>query len=38
MKNILDGLAIKYRTDKSSHRHGYTEMYDPIFYPIRHEP
>jgi hypothetical protein len=35
--NILDDIAIKYNTDKSSIFHNYTYIYDFYFSKIRHE-
>ena len=35
--NTLDSLAVKYRTDKSSNRHGYAEIYDSFFSSIQND-
>jgi len=37
MKNILDELAIKYNTDKSSKSHNYTKIYDKYLNSIREQ-
>src|SRR5438552_12713312 len=33
---VLDYLALKYDTDKSSRSHGYTTIYEQFLEPIRH--
>ncbi len=34
-QKTLDELAVKYETDKSSHCHRYTAVYEPYFAPLR---
>lgn len=34
---LLDELAIKFGTDKSSQGHNYTAVYEPLFEPIRYQ-
>ena len=36
--NLLDKLGVKWGTDKSSIRHGYTKIYDRVFAGIRELP
>lgn len=34
----MNELAIKHGTDKSTHHHGYTRTYEPLFAPLRTNP
>jgi hypothetical protein len=36
--SMLDSLAVKYGTDKGTGHHGYTDLYDWYFAPIRYFP
>jgi hypothetical protein len=38
MTESLDAIARKYRTDKSTHDHGYSLIYETFFEPLRNQP